>query len=1417
MTAPRGPGRDDPRFVATPLRDITGRVVPHPTGPLVPVAVLPEIVRPPAPAGPPARPLLLFPLRLEYRVVRPGPLVRAHATLEPIATARRRAAGTSPLRIRTEHRAGMEIWFRWYPDDPFAAETNPPPTAEELAQLERFNATVAAAGVPWHQADHPAIIDAWQIFAGTVGVYRALALVREGISDTAVNDAGLLVGLPESVQLYSLKGNTLSLLGGGAPVKAGLRYTPRSLRAGDWLTEFDKALEAGMALQLRDAARVKAALGADWIVAVGVRSGDRADKLEAHLQNAIIGGAFELVPQDTPTNNSAARPTGYRFDPRDTLDVLRRATWLERRPVSAAPTDADALANAIGVAAESLYAAPNAGQRDAGAGRDMVAALVPGLVGTTFQWLPKEVASENALEDLLIAHASARGQLPVVRLGRNPYGVLPVAIPGTLEPAAGSVPDAQRAFLTLRDLANAAVAAGLTHVDSVPVIRPGDTDIGTRLAAILSRLPVSCRLDIGSVADRARTPKRLGCPLVEGPAWSPAAYLPALLDSPPDAAARAAARSAGAPLLWHLVALSWEALQRELPQAVRGASVRQLAGGPQSAALSGPTLARVQRFHDAVANLAALSASALGMLVFEVLDLLDHRADAWLTGLAASRLAAQRAAGVKGIELGYYGFLARLRPEAATGTSDGYVQAPSVAQAVSAGLLRAAARRHGDTGTFAVQLASTRVRRALRLLGGLRQSVPLAEQLGYDAERLLHDRGADTLIALARSRFQLPRGTGSTAQYDRLCNGLLFAQAPDSRFAALPPAQRTVMQGVRDVLADELDALGDVLVAEAVHQLAMGNVGAAQAWMQVLSGGPVPATLEFLRTHREGQATQYRVACVFEAGPRRGDNPRLQGEPTLGALAAKLLPEVATATVLVRVPVPGGPPHEVSLALAGDLGMAPIDLLIGGEREVSLRARHLLVRRWRTRTALQRALGPLPALGLNEFLNQERPVEVLFTQGATPVADLLVRAALLGRLTRKARPLEAADLNAAAGVESAMDEADRTAQLDTGIDALDARRVLLLAAAQDAGSDLDLAIADVEARSLEIRRRLAAGDPRETLAASFSALATARDALDDALEQAARFALPEALAPFTTEELVDAAEGWFATFRRVRAALTRKVAALEAAAPPAVESATQREAETVLRVLRDAIRQACDGDGFPIWPPFRHTSETAPTLIAQAAPASAIAPWSDLRAPLRELRSALGSLGLRAWRSDPKATTRADDADPTEGRAVEDRPLNEYEGVYFDQAGGPLNRAPDGRLLAGFVADEWSDLRPSRVQGTALAMHYDAPQSEPPHVLILGVAERDARTRWTADGAAELVQEVIRLLQVRALPAKVMSFREAMGQLFNVVPPDEERARIPTAQRPQIIRPDAIIGVSAILADAPGASLRPSGLIDRES
>src|SRR5262249_12380320 len=137
------------------------------------------------------------------------------------------------------------------------------------------------------------------------------------------------------------------------------------------------------------------------------------------------------------------------------------------------------------------------------------------------------------------------------------------------------------------------------------------------------------------------------------------------------------------------------------------------------------------------------------ILVAETLDLASHRLDAWLTGLVERRRASLHASRPLGVVIGAYGWLENLAPGGGVANDGGYVHAPSIAHAVTAGLLRSAYLTHNPdasgNGAFAVDLSSARVRLALDLLEGMRQGQALGALLGYRIERAMHDAGLDRL------------------------------------------------------------------------------------------------------------------------------------------------------------------------------------------------------------------------------------------------------------------------------------------------------------------------------------------------------------------------------------------------------------------------------------------------------------------------------------------------------------------------------------------------------------------------------------------------------------------------------------------------------------------------------------------------
>src|SRR5262249_17520670 len=133
--------------------------------------------------------------------------------------------------------------------------------------------------------------------------------------------------------------------------------------------------------------------------------------------------------------------------------------------------------------------------------------------------------------------------------------------------------------------------------------------------------------------------------------------------------------------------------------------------------------------------------------VAETLDCTSHRFDAWVTALPTRRLAALRASTPTGVLLGAYGWVEDLARDVTTTREGGYIHAPSLTHAATAGVLRSGYLTHNPeaagSGALAVDLSSGRVRRALMLFDGVRQGQPLGALLGYAIERELHQAGLD--------------------------------------------------------------------------------------------------------------------------------------------------------------------------------------------------------------------------------------------------------------------------------------------------------------------------------------------------------------------------------------------------------------------------------------------------------------------------------------------------------------------------------------------------------------------------------------------------------------------------------------------------------------------------------------------------
>jgi hypothetical protein len=1304
-------------------------------------------------------PLLLLPLRLEYRVV-----------------------------------SGAEIWFRWYFDESFAERGMPPPSDDERPLVAAFD--VAVGGRRWWEVDDPVVAAAWSRLAAQLGAPRALHLLR---SRGAPADAdwekriGRITALPARVGLFALDAaGAATPLGEGAPVPADLSYTPEALVAGGWLADFDAAVTAGMGLRITDPQRVAAALAARFVVAVGLHAEDARAGMGRLLRDAVANGAFGFLAQDTPTNNSVRARAPAIGGRRDPVAFLRDAT-ADEAGLLASPLEqaADLLAEALAVDPEPLRRAPGAADTALEDARAMLRVVGPALldaVAGTVRGL--EDVDDDDVGEFLANDVVARGVLPVVRFGANPYGVLPLADVGRLRSLADPASAEHAIHQLLGGYAATYLRSEAGHAARVVTrLEPNEPRLAQKLETILCQLPTSRRLLVADLGERDTAP--LGCPYVTAPGHEPKDYLSRLRTEPLATLADPTEEDARPPLLYRLARVSIvkgttlpivgfltgrEKLTVRLlmslprPQDQRLEVFERLTLGRLGRNLEWPLglpnklrLAVAKKSSAVLAALEHLEAVAgrpegraqLEVLLMEAIDVVAHRADAWMSGLAHRHLVGRRRAGERGLRAGWYGLVATPRPEAATGTARAYLQAPSLAQANTAALLRAGHQRFRSAGVFAIDLDSRRVRRALRLLALLQRGMAPSHALGLRAERRLHDRQRADLVLTLRDHLPLRNPDSNERVQLRALDGLALLDSPLSFVA--DPDDRALLTGLQAELRDELDALADLVMCEATHLRAGGQPAAANAWLAVLAGEPVPGEPTFIHTVRSGQGSSHRTIVAFapvgvaDLGTPPPP-PRVLAEPTLAAAAADLLPLAEAAALDVVV----GAPEEtavrrVRLRLADDLGMVPLDLVVGGESEVAVRSRHVLLRRWRGDPEVAARLGPLPEGQLGAFFARLRPLSLDLDIGPRPVRVLLDRAAELRRLVQEGRPLELADLSGAASPQRPHDEAARLLGLRPARAELRRRANRLVVAVTGAAGALRAAVSSAMVKARNHRRLLDAGAEAAALAASLAELEAARDRLDQALDRVSRFAEPGALRLFGTLELATAADRFEADLNRLGERLDGRAAALaEALAATQDAPGTAAEADDQVARLAAALGNALDGASLPVLPPLARLPATIPLLEVEAGPGAVLGEWANVRE--RVGRAARVANRLGGYRGFPFSPAATDDesGDPTAD------PRDETVAPRTRLFGALLARPEsidDPETFAGVVADEWSVVRPSRLQQTGVAVNYDAPQSEPPHCLLLGEPTGEPPADWNLAAAAELVGHAIRWMMVRALPA----------------------------------------------------------------
>jgi len=332
-------------------------------------------------------------------------------------------------------------------------------------------------------------------------------------------------------------------------------------------------------------------------------------------------------------------------------------------------------------------------------------------------------------------------------------------------------------------------------------------------------------------------------------------------------------------------------------------------------------------------------------LTGQALAACSTRLDAWITSFATRRLAALRAAGAAGLQIGAWGVLLDVRPgngtpatapdgwaqtpgaAVATGpllapaVQVGYVHAPSLGQARTAGVLRAGELAHDGDGSSlaAIDLTSARVRVARQVVDAVAAGQPLGAVLGYRLERTLGAAGQHEEVSRLRLAYPQRRvaggpgdpATGSDSVVPaEVVDGLEVSQHPAAATAAAAPADPGVFAAALEDLPVAVEAVADLLVAEGVHQLTSGRPEHAGATFAAVALGTEPPEIAVVREPRSGVTITHRTVLVPDpAGGAPGWDrtaPRAVlaaaaerwAEGVLGAAADWVLPVGATTVAL---------------------------------------------------------------------------------------------------------------------------------------------------------------------------------------------------------------------------------------------------------------------------------------------------------------------------------------------------------------------------------------------------------------------------------------------------------------------------------------------------------------------------------------
>ena len=770
----------------------------------------------------------------------------------------------------------------------------------------------------------------------------------------------------------------------GNAISKSLQLNPlddADTKEADWVTDFDIAVEEGMAIEV-ELTDEQYESGFDYLLAFGIRDNLSPEETKQKIEKLFTGHRYshglKLVKQGTPTNqvketskveqsftsprlHTQSDKLTYRSIEFGKLDEDTQGTGT----VAMHSPDGRVLSRALGLD-KVTNGLVNANNNDQVAAMSMLVALWPSVLS---YFMVKFANIQNLdldkLKSYFIKYISAQGAIPPICVGKTPYGILPVTLLSNWE---------DTLLLTgtdhIRTFFNHLKKRWIKFIDKVPTIMSNNDDISENLLKILSMDAFSQNYNVRGlrslnyIADfifevlgRKNTtgqqlvtdqdliiknklllnillkltfptiPEGVLSDFYDNSLGSGISEIQYYLvsefenenDSPPDYIEKIYADIKGPNKNFLKTTKDQATIPATTPSDADPLLLRLLR---YSASLIGEknNPQEIEEFVESVETLKNINSDRLKTLMFQTLDLVSYRLDAWLTSFANQRLDHLRVTKDKGAYIGAFGWIENLIPKKLKVTQEGgYIQAPSYAHAAASAVLRNGYITHSSEpekkDLLKININSERTKEALEIINGIVHT-PLPELLGYKLERGLHDADIDYLIDEFRKHF--PLNKNDNKKLDSLVEPALERVEPRNltdglvvfkiwkrlidAIGTLPitavnirnfmdadnvvPGWKAFYSEIKnkygdtdvkinrlidhlkpelDFLLEQMDGVSDLCLAESVYQTVSGNFSRAGAVLDGMSGDGLIPLPEIATTPRSGYRRTQRVALAFEA------------------------------------------------------------------------------------------------------------------------------------------------------------------------------------------------------------------------------------------------------------------------------------------------------------------------------------------------------------------------------------------------------------------------------------------------------------------------------------------------------------------------------------------------------------------------